>query len=284
MAPRRVAVVTDSTADFAGTTPADLQITVVPLTVNWGGDVLRDRIDITTEDFYTRLRLDRDMPKTSAPPIGIFEELYANLLSVHDSVISIHLSAKFSGTYGVAQSAARAVDEERVRVIDSGFTSVGLGWMAQRAAELADYGAEHDAISSELEQMSAGIRIYLTLESLEYLQRGGRVGRAQAFLGSVLNVKPLLEIRGGEIFPVERVRTRATAVRRLVELVEAAGPSQAVAVVHGDCFSEAVDLRQQLGQRLSMQPVPVAELGAVVAAYAGPGVLGVGCLLAHNAV
>ena len=117
MATRRVAVVTDSTADFAGVTPADLQITVVPLTVSWGSDVLRDRIDVTTPEFYVRLRVDHDMPKTSAPPIGIFEELYANLLTVHEAVVSVHLSAKFSGTYGVACAAANAVNGARVHVI-----------------------------------------------------------------------------------------------------------------------------------------------------------------------
>jgi DegV family protein with EDD domain len=222
------------------------------------------------------------MPKTSAPPIGIFEELYANLLTVHEAVVSVHLSAKFSGTYGVACAAAKAVDGERVRVVDSRFTSVALGWMAQRAAELAERGESCEAVVAELEQMAPRLRIYLTLETLEYLQRGGRIGRAQAFLGNVLNVKPVLEIRGGEIFPVERVRTRAAAVRRLVELAESAGPSEALAVVHGDCDGEAISLRQDLVLRGRVGEIPVAELGAVVAAYTGPGVLGVGCLLAPS--
>lgn len=279
---QRVAVVTDSTADFSSVRPADLGVTVVPLTVNWGKDILRDRIDITTSEFYARLHTDPVMPKTAAPPVGILEEVYRNLLRSHDTVISIHLSGKFSGTAAVAASAARAVAKDRIWVLDSTSVSVGLGWLVQSAAELAREGAPAEHVLRKIQEMIPRLRLFLTVDTLEYLQRGGRIGRAQAFLGSILSVKPLLEVRGGEIHPIERVRTRATALRRLGELAAAAGPKEMVTVVHGDCEADAQALRPQVADQEGIAPVPITEIGAVIAAYTGPGIVGVGCLLAQN--
>jgi DegV family protein with EDD domain len=277
-----IAVVTDSTADFAGANPADYQITVVPLTVNWGRDVLRDGIDVTTSEFYLRLRTDRTLPRTAAPPLGIFEEVYQQLLTVYDAVISVHIAARLSGTYGVAGTAARNVDAGRVHLVDSTSTSVGLGWLALRAAQRAQAGASAESILQELAGMIPRLRLFLTLDTLEYLQRGGRIGRAQAFLGSLLNVKPILQLLNGEVLPVERVRTRTASLRRVAEITGTAGPKEALAIVHGDCDSEARALQQDVGRREGTTAAPIVELGSVLAAHAGPGVIGVGCLLAQG--
>jgi len=274
-------VVTDSTADFAGTEPAELGITVVPLTVNWGKDVLRDRIDITTSEFYERLQTDRDMPRTAAPPLGIFEEVYRNLLGGYDAVVSVHIAAKFSGTVGAASTAARNVDPERVHVVDSATTTVTLGWLAEIAADLARENAAATTIIDKLADLIPRLRIYLTLDTLEYLQRGGRIGRAQAFLGGLLNVKPVLECHDGEIYPVERVRTRTAAVRRLAEMARALGPKERVAIAHSDREDEARTFAVEVARQEGMSTVPIAELGSVVGTHTGPGVLGIGCLLAH---
>jgi DegV family protein with EDD domain len=249
----------------------------VPLTVHWGRDILRDRIDLSTREFYLRLRTDPAAPHTAAPPVGIFEDLYTRLLRAYEAVVSLHLSAKFSGTCDVANAAASAVGAERVHVVDSGCTSVGLGWMVQRAAELAEQGFGVDEVVGGAVDTISRVGLYLTLETLDYLQRGGRIGRAQAFLGSLLNVKPILQVRDGEIYPVERVRTRARAAQRLIELVARDGRYQRLAVVHGDCEAEAIALRQELLGRGLAPAVDVVEVGAVVAVYTGPGVLGVGC-------
>jgi DegV family protein with EDD domain len=275
-----VAVVTDSTADFAATEPADFGITVVPLTVNWGKDVLRDRIDVTTSEFYERLRTDRDIPRTAAPPLGIFEEVYRNLLESHDAVVSVHISAKLSATHGVASTAARNVDSGRVHIVDSATTTVTLGWLAHAAAELDRQGAAAEAIVSQLGNMIPRLRIYLTLDTLEYLQRGGRIGRAQAFVGGLLNVKPVLECHDGEIHPVERVRTRAAAIRRVVELARQLGPKERIAIAHSDCEEEAKTFASEVARSEGLPSVPIAELGSVVGTHTGPGVLGIGCLLA----
>jgi len=276
-----VAIVTDSTADFAGTEPADLAITVVPLTVNWGKDVLRDRIDVTTSEFYERLRTDREIPHTAAPPLGIFEEVYRGLLAQHDAVVSVHIAATLSATHSVASAAARAVDQSRVHVIDSATTTVTLGWLAQAAAELGRDGAPAQTIIGELQDMIPRLRILLTLDTLEYLQRGGRIGRAQAFLGGLLNVKPVLECRHGEIYPVERVRTRPAAIRRVAEIVQQLGPKERIAIAHSDCEDEARTFAAEVARQEGVPTVPIAEIGSVVGTHTGPGVLGIGCLLAR---
>jgi len=276
----RIAVVTDSTADFAAVSPADLGVTVVPLTVHWGRDVLRDRVDLNTTEFYERLRGDPSHPKTAAPPVGIFEEVYADLLKEYDAAISVHIAWTLSSTYDVAASAARSVDPDRVFVVDSTSTSVGLGWLVERAAQLAaaDESAPH--IVEALGEMIPRLRLYLTLETLEYLQRGGRIGRAQAFVGSLLNVKPVLQLMDGVVHPIERVRTRAASIRRVAEIAEGAGPKERMAVVHGDSETEAVQVRDGLASGQPELPIPITEVGAVIATYAGPGIIGVGCLLA----
>lgn len=275
-----IAVVTDSTADFAGIEPADLGITVVPLTVNWGRDVLRDGIDLTTTEFYQRLRVDRVLPKTAAPPVGIFEELYRNLLATHDAVISVHIASRFSATWSVAGSAAQAVDAARVHVVDSTTTSIGLGWLAESASQQAAAGQAPEEIGRAIQDMIPRVRLYVTLETLEYLHRGGRIGPAQAFLGGLLNIKPVLEVRDGEVHPVERVRTRSSSIRRVAELAVKSGSKERIAIVHGDCEEEARALSADLARQADLPSVPIAQLGPVLATYAGPGVIGVGTIVA----
>lgn len=275
------AIVTDSTADFAGIDPEELGITVMPLTVNWGHDVLRDKIDVTTAEFYARLRIDRDLPKTAAPPIGIFEDLYHQLLLDHETVISIHIAAQLSATHSVAGAAARSIAPDRIRVVDSTNLSVGLGWLAARAAQLAQAGEAADAIVAALGAMAPRLRLYLTLETLEYLQRGGRIGRAQAFLGGLLNVKPVLQVRDSQVHPVERVRTRQASIRRVAQLVHALGPKELLAVVHGDSQTEGERLREEVSELEGRSDIPMAEIGSVLGTHAGPGVIGVGCVLAR---
>ncbi len=272
-----VAIVTDSTADFADASPVALNLNVVPLTVNWGKDILRDGVDIGARELYGRLRGDPTVPHTSAPPLGIFEDLYEDLLDTYDAVVSIHLSSRLSGTYDVAGTAARTVDPRRIHVVDSMSTSVGLGWLAARAAGLAAKDATPEAILGEVESLMPRIQLYLTLETLEYLRRGGRIGRAQAFLGGLLNVKPILSLRAGEVLPVERVRARASSIRRLAELAGDVSTAASVAIVHGDCPEEAATLRESLSGGSSA--IPLVETGAILATHTGPGLLGVGWIV-----
>lgn len=275
------AVVTDSTADFAGVRPEDHGITVVPLTVNWGADVLRDKIDVTTEEFYDRLRVDRTMPKTAAPPIGILEDLYRGLLTQYEDVISVHIASKLSATYSVAETAARTIAPDRIHVVDSETVSVGVGWLAVTASTMAMSGSTATEILDAMRGMVPRTRLQLTLDTLEYLARGGRIGRARAFVGGLLNVKPLLEVRDGEVHPLERVRNRATSIRRVAQLVHELGKKEMLAVVHGDCLVEAEALGQEIAALEGVTDIPITEIGSVLGTHAGPGALGIGCVLAR---
>jgi DegV family protein with EDD domain len=180
----------------------------------------------------------------------------------------------------VAASAARAVDPSRVHIVDSSSVSLGVGWLAHRAAVLGQEGSSVEEILQSVQGMIPRLRIYVALDTLEYLQRGGRIGRAQAFLGGLLSVKPVLLVKDGGVHPYERVRTRATSIRRLAEICAAAGPKELVAVAHGDAERDADTLRREIMEREQRPHVPMTEIGAVIGTHAGPGLIGVGFLLA----
>jgi DegV family protein with EDD domain len=206
--------------------------------------------------------------------------VYREALRTHDAIVSLHIAWTLSSTWNVAASAARAIDPDRIHVVDSMSTSVGLGWLVQIATNMAEQGREAEEIVAEVTEVMPRLRLYMTLETLEYLQRGGRIGRAQAFLGSLLNVKPVLQLQDGVVQPIERVRTRGASTRKLIELAEKAGPTERLVVVHGDCLQEGERIRQELGRLRPIESISLVEVGAVIATYAGPGILGVGCLLA----
>ena len=272
-----VAIVTDSTSDL----PADLtrsrSITVVPLTLNFEGKTLLDGVDIQPDDFYRRLPSATTHPTTSQPSPGRFAEAYASLLAEHDAVVSIHISEKLSGTYASALQARDMTDPKRVRVIDSELVSMSLGLITLAASALAAGGEDAAAIETKVLDMRSQIETYFSVATLEFLRRGGRIGRASALLGSVLQVKPVLCIRDGLVTPLERVRTFDRALTRVVELARAVDRGHGVCVIvgHADAESDAERIGRELesiAETLMIQP-----LGPVVGAHAGPGVVGVGC-------
>src|SRR5207302_3325703 len=166
-----------------------------------------------------------------------------------------------SGTYYVARRAAESVDPQRISVVDSGTVSICMGWLAEMAADLAQRGATMAEIVEQLEQTRGRLRILAVLETLEFLQRGGRIGRAAALAGTLLSVKPILSVRDGEVAPVERVRTMNGALRRLVELVVALGPAERVGVVDGDAEGNAAEVARQLGSHYPDLTLDRGELG-----------------------
>ena len=277
----RIAVVTDSTADFPGDAQERLGIEMVPLTVVWNRDSLRDKLDLRISDFYRLMRERSTLPTTSAPSAGMFEETYERLLGQADHVISVHLAGKLSATLDVARGAADRVGGGRVSVVDSGQTTMCLGWMAIHAAELAAEGAEPIAIVRELESWVPRLRLYAVLDSLTNLQRGGRIGRAQALVGSLLNFKPLLLVREGQVLPIERPRSRASAMRRIVDVAASQGKIQKIGVAEGDAPEIMDELVRMVGERVPGVPVDRGEIGIVLGTHAGPGVFGVAVLLAE---
>lgn len=278
----RIALVTDSTADLPPGVEERHGVQVVPLTVNWEGTSYRDKIDLSTDQFYQRLRVASTLPKTGSPSPGLFEDAYRRLLTTHDAVVSVHLAGGLSATLATAETAARAVDPTRIHVVDSGSLSVGIGWLVERAGLLAEGGEEAPGIAERLRAMATRLRIYALLDTLAFLQKGGRIGRASALVGTLLNVKPIIAVRQGEVLPVERVRTRAAATRRLVELAATAGSAERVAVMHGDAAADLGALADLLAARFPGQTIQRGEIGSVVGTYAGPGLLGVGLLLADS--
>ncbi len=273
----RVAIVTDSTADLPTQLARAHTVTVVPLTLNFDGESLLDGVDITPADFYRRLPAAATHPTTSQPSPGRFAEAYSALLAEHDAIVSIHISAKLSGTYASARQAADMVDPTRIRVVDSELVSMSLGLVTLVAATMAAKGAEVEAIEAKMLDMRAQVQTYFSVATLEFLRRGGRIGRASALLGSVLQVKPVLCIRDGLVTPLERVRTFERALNRVVELTREVDRGHGVCVIVGHADSEAD--AERIGRELEpiCETLMIQPLGPVVGAHAGPGVVGVGC-------
>ena len=273
----RVAVVTDSTSDIPPQLARSRDITVVPLTLNFEGRSLLDGVDIKPTEFYRKLPNATTHPTTSQPAAGQFAEAYSSLLQDHDEVVSIHISEKLSGTYASAVQGAEMTDSARVTVVDSELVSMSLGLVTLAAARLAADGMSGAAIGDKVTSMRGDVQTYFSVATLEFLRRGGRIGRASALVGSVLQVKPVLCIRDGLVTPLERVRTFDRALHRIVELAREVDRGHGLTVIVGHADSEAD------AERVARELEPVAEtlvihpLGPVVGAHAGPGVVGLGC-------
>ena len=270
-----IRVVTDSGADLPKDLAAELGIRIVPLTIHFGDEERRDGADLSTDEFYRRLRAG-EMSRTTQPAPADFEAVYRALQEEGaDAVISCHLSSAMSGTMQSASIAAQAVDVP-VHVVDTRSASMGNGLVAIECARLARAGAGVEEILARARDVIARQRILFMVDTLEYLQRNGRIGRAQAFLGGLLNVKPILTVEDGVVAPLERARGRAKAVSRLLErMVEEAGETpQRVAVMHGDAPAEAAELAVQIRARVPVAELITAVLGPTVGTHAGPGTLG----------
>ncbi|MBI1802421.1 MAG: DegV family protein [Chloroflexi bacterium] len=272
----QVQIVTDSTADLPEDVTKRLGIQVVPLTVTFGSEVLRDGIDIDARQFFKRLKTAKTAPTTSPPSPKAFEEIYGQLVRQHDEILSIHLSSKLSQTvYAAERGALPFLGRKKIAVLDSLSASCGLGYLAVAAAEAAQDGM---ALGDLVKFMRMQIpHVYLTffVETLEYLHRGGRLVRAQALLGSMLNIKPLLALEDGEIVPLEKVRTRQRALEKLCEFtLEFAGVRQ-MTILHSDNYNEVHELAERIKEQLPGVPIDFAHYGPVLASHVGPDAIGI---------
>lgn len=269
-----VAVVVDSTADIPQSIRDELGITVVPLTILFGRETFSDGIEMTSDQFYQRLVESNVHPSSSQPSPGAFAEAYQQLAQNHEGIISIHLSGKLSGTVRSAEQAKELVPDIPIRVIDSGSVSMGSGFLGIEAAKLARDGRSLDEIATRIEQMAPKVRLWAVLDTLKYLERGGRIGRGRAFLGTLLNVKPLIQIRE-EVLPAEQVRTHKKAIARMVELASAEAPYEYLAVLHSVSPKFADELATQLAAIHPGAEIIVAQLTGVIGVHGGPGIVGV---------
>src|SRR5690606_16626319 len=274
---RHVAIVTDSPAYLPARTLERHRITALPLTVVLGDQALEEGTETSTRSPAQALQKRRPVT-TSRPGPEVFDAAYREVAeSGADGIVSLHLSAELSGTHDAAVVAARRAPVP-VRVVDTGMIAMALGFCALAAAETAEAGGTVDEAVTAAEKRAAGTAAYFYVDTLDYLRRGGRIGAAQALLGSALAVKPLLQLAGGRIEPLEKVRTASKAIARLGAIAaERAGRAEVdVAVHHLAAPERATALADRLRPRLpGLADLHVSEVGAVIGAHTGPGLLGV---------
>lgn len=275
-----VRIVTDSTSDLPPHIAQELGISIVPLSVVFGEDVYKEGVEITPDLFYDKLQKAKDLPTTSAPSVGDFLEVYREALKETNEIVSIHLSSKLSATHNNAcQAAAQLADEgARIDVVDSQSISLGMSFMATAAAAAAREGATVEEIRKVVDGMMHRLHIYVLLDTLEYVRRGGRIGRARAYLGTLLRVKPILSITDGEVHPEERVRTRVHALDRIFQLATSFPDIEEIGVAYSTNADEAEAVRKRLQEALDGVKVQMTRLGPVIGVHGGPGVLGIGVL------
>lgn len=279
----KVRVVTDSTADMDEGVTEELGIEMVPLNVHWNGDTYLDKVDISIDEFYRKLREEKGTPKTSQPSVGQFERLYRHILEEGaDGIVSIHISGKLSGTLNAAKTAADIVAPDRIALVDSQILAYSLGVLATRTAVLAQEGASLAECVAYAEKLAPRLRLFAAADTLEFLRRGGRLTRAQAFAGTLLAIKPLIQLVDGEIIPADRVRTRAAAIKRMAELVLNLGPLEEAAVLYGDDPMPANQLYELISKERPGLHIKRGRTGAVIGAHNGPGLYGVYALLAEQ--
>jgi DegV family protein with EDD domain len=271
-----VRVITDSTSDLPAELARDLDIRVVPLTVVFGDEAFQDGVDIDSTMFFERLREAKELPRTSQPSVESFREAYAAAAGDGTDVVSIHISSRLSGTINAASIAREEVAPAiHIDLIDSYNVSLGLGAIVVEAAEAARAGGTMEEVGRVARSAMDRVKWYAFLDTLEFLQRGGRIGRARALAGSILSIKPILHAEDGEIAPFERIRTRTKAVDRLYELAlqDAIAKRLYVASAHND--AEAAIMVERLRPHMPHTELVVGQFGPVIGVYTGPNALGI---------
>jgi DegV family protein with EDD domain len=279
---QRTAIVCDTTAYLPTELVREHGIHLVSLYVSLEGRQERESEVADYDEFYDRLRQSEESVTTSQPSVGDFVSVYEPLLAQGKTIVSLHLSAGISGTCEAAVQASERLAEqgrggERVRVYDSRSAAGGLGLLALAGARAAAGGGDGDAVLERIQAARDGFRMWFAIDTLEYLRRGGRIGAARAWLGSTLKIKPILTLEE-EITPIERVRTRRRAFERMVEFARERhdGGADGWVIQHIQDAESARHLVEQCRQIFGCEPVFVSEIGPVIGAHVGPGLLGIG--------
>lgn len=275
----KVAIVTDSTAYLPEDLVSSYNITVVPLVVIWGDETLRDNIDISPNQFYERLADAKDMPSTSQATITDFADIFKKLHNEGYEILTIVISAALSGTLDSAIQAKKLVPEARIELVDSRFTSIPLAYMALSAARAAKRGASLEKCKEIAESIRDNTQVFFAVDTLEFLHRGGRIGGASRFLGTALDLKPILYLQEGKVEALERVRTSKRAHQRLIELLETSvngrSPINMMGVVSAVAQDAASHLLKKIEKNFDPQEILLANLSPVLGTHTGPGTVGV---------
>jgi len=270
-----VKIVTDSSADLPAQVVEEMGISVVPLYVRFGNEVYRERVTITDDEFYDKLLHGSVHPVTIQPSPQDFVEVYKKLAPEADGIVSIHLSSKLSGTYNSALQGKEMMGENGcpIEVVDSGLITVALGLVCTAAAEAAKAGKDLPQVLDVVKQALPNANLLGLFDTLKYLLLGGRIGKAKALLGSILNVKPMITLKDGEVAPAGQARTRAKGIERLVDFAKSASNLEDVAVGYSTTPDEAQALAKRLSSIFTKEPVRVVRLGTTLGVHAGPGTL-----------
>lgn len=276
-----VKIVTDSTAHLPLAERAKYDITVIPLHAIFGSDDYRDEVDLSNKQFYDMLPTAKHHPKTSQPSAGEFEQVYRPLLDAGKEIVSIHLPSSLSGTFASACAAKQQLETEFKRalplsLVETPWLSMALGLLCIAAAQAAQAGKSRDEIVATVNALIPKLNLIFVLDTLEYLKRGGRIGGAKAMLGSMLNVKPMLQIEKGRVEPLEQPRSRAKALKRLLEILEerAGGRPLHASVLHAQDPDEAASLEKQIRSRFDCKEFYITEIGPAIGVHTGPDAVG----------
>lgn len=275
----KTAVLTDSTAYLDKQTLEELGIYTIPLSVIFSGKNYREEMDLSTDAFYEKLSTEEALPTTSQPAIGMFTELLQELKDEgYTDVVSVHLSAKISGTLQTALSAGEMVDGITLHGVDSEISCAPQGFLARTAAKLALEGTPPENIVAELEKIKAQIRAYFVVHDLHHLRRGGRLNGAQALIGSMLQIKPILHFEEGLIVPYAKVRTEKKALNHILDMLFddlAAGNVNEVSVIHANNRAKAMQLKEKIAEQHPTTTIQISYFGPVIGTHLGSGSLGV---------
>ena len=278
-----VKIITDSLSDITSDLAEELGIIVVPLIVIFGHEQFLDRVTMTTDDFYYRLTHDDIWPTTTQPPPSAFADIYNKMAEETDEILVVTLSSKMSGTYESALNAKSLMEKEcRIEVIDSQTVAMGLGLIVIAAAKAAQVGANLDEVTGLVRQAMLRSHVITYFDSLKYLAKGGRIGKAQGLLGSLLSVKPLLTMKDGEVAPLTRIRSQAAGIEYLYNFVTGFTNIEELAVEHSTISDEADKLVERLGSTYPKERIYRSTISPVLGTHAGPGALAVTVLEAEK--
>ncbi len=280
-----VKFITDTTACLSPEISRRYDIPVIPQVIHFGEETFYEGVDMDAEAFMTRLTTSAELPKTAAPPPGLFVEQFQRLVPLGEPIVCIHPSAEISGTIRSATVAAAEFPDADIRIVDTRLVASPLGTIVQLAAEAAARGADADAIVALVNDLGRRGRIYFLVSTLDYLARGGRIGGAAALVGSILSIKPILQLQDGRIEQLARERTHKRALMRLKEIVLEQIPGDGrgyLSILYAGNPEEGRALADELGRAINQPDVPVVSMPPAIITHGGPGLLGAAFFVANS--
>ena len=271
----KLAIVTDSVSDISPKIAKELKIKVVPLTVIFGTDQFLDGVELSNSEFFKKLETDPNHPSTSQPSPEAFVKTYEKLLKAGYEILSVLVSAKLSGTINSAEQAIKSLDTNKIKIVDTGTASMAQGLVAMSAARAAKNAKSLDELADMAETTAKKTNVYVAMDTMEFLKRGGRIGKARAMLGSILNIKPIITTDNGEIVPHSRARTIKKAISSMINDMGDKNQIVEVAVLHSTTPDLAKDVLTQIDAQNLNNPGTITEIGPVVGTHAGPGCLAI---------